>query len=48
MLCCALTCTQDPFGVDSNDLPLLSMHDELNCRLERLLHVRPPDADFGI
>jgi hypothetical protein len=37
---------EDPFGVDPNDLPLLSMHDALNFRLERLLHELPPAADF--
>jgi predicted membrane chloride channel (bestrophin family) len=37
---------EDPFGVDPNDLPLLSMHDALNFRLERLLHEESPAADF--
>lgn len=37
---------EDPFGVDPNDLPLLSMHDSFNFRLERLLHEQPPAADF--
>ncbi len=36
---------EDPFGVDANDLPLCSMHDELNHRLERLLHEPIPKAD---
>lgn len=38
---------EDPFGVDPNDLPLLSMHDEFNSRLERLLNERPPAVDFA-
>ena len=37
---------EDPFGVDSNDLPLLSMHDELNFRLEKLTSEKPPAVDF--
>ena len=38
---------EDPFGIDANDLPLISMHDELNFRLDALLHQKPPKADFA-